>query len=46
MDEFEVSGHYCMVMPMLGPSLYEVLKENDYAPFPMAYLRPILRNVA
>lgn len=45
MDEFEFSGHYCMVMPMLGPSLYEVLKENDYAPFPMAYLRPILRNV-
>lgn len=46
MDEFEFSGHYCMVMTMLGPSLYEVLKENDYAPFPMAYLRPILRNVA
>ena len=45
MDEFEFSGHYCMVMPMLGPSLYEVLKENDYAPFPMAYLRPILRNL-
>ena len=33
-----------MVMPMLGKSLYEVLKENDYAPFPMSYLRPILRN--
>lgn len=44
-DEFEFSGHYCMVMPILGKSLYDVLKENDYRPFPMSYIRPILRHV-
>ena len=44
-DEFEFHGHYCMVMPMLGCSLYDVLKENDYRPFPMSYIRPILQHV-
>ncbi|KNB45485.1 CLK protein kinase [Blastocystis sp. subtype 4] len=44
-DEFEFSGHYCMVMPILGKSLYDVLKENDYRPFPMSYIRPILRHL-
>lgn len=34
-----------MVMPILGKSLYDVLKENDYRPFPMSYIRPILRHV-
>ena len=44
-DEFEFNGHYCMVMDLLGSSLYDVLKESDYTPFPMAYIRPILKNV-
>lgn len=34
-----------MVMDLLGESLYDVLKENDYHPFPMAYIRSILRDV-
>lgn len=34
-----------MVMDLLGSSLYDVLKESDYTPFPMAYIRPILKNV-
>ena len=45
-DEFEFHGHYCMVMPMLGCSLYDVLKENDYRSFPMSYIRPILQHVS
>ena len=34
-----------MVMDLLGSSLYDVLKESDYLPFPMTYIRPILKNV-
>ena len=34
-----------MVMDLLGDSLYDVLKANDYHPFPMTYIRPILQNV-
>ncbi|CBK23458.2 uncharacterized protein [Blastocystis hominis] len=44
-DEFEFNGHYCMVMDLLGESLYDVLKENDYHPFPMTYIRSILRDL-
>lgn len=45
MDEFEYKGHYCMVMPLLGESMYKVLKDNEYKPFPMTLLRDILREV-
>ena len=33
-----------MVMDLLGSSLYDVLKKNDYHPMPMSYIRPILKN--
>ena len=45
MDEFEYKGHYCMVMPLLGESMYKVLKDNEYKPFPMTLLRDSLREV-
>lgn len=34
-----------MVMPLLGESMYQVLKANDYRPFPITLLRDILREV-
>ena len=34
-----------MAMDLLGNSLYDVLKKNDYRPMPMSYIRPILKNV-
>ena len=34
-----------MAMDLLGSSLYDVLKKNDYRPMPMSYIRPILKNV-
>ena len=34
-----------MAMDLLGSSLYDVLKKNDYCPMPMSYIRPILKNV-
>lgn len=34
-----------MVTDLLGESLYDVLKENDYHPFPMTYIRSILHDV-
>ena len=45
-DHFEFSGHFCMVTDLLGPSLYKVLQNNNYHPYPMRFIRPILSDVA
>ena len=34
-----------MVMPLYGPSLYSVVKSNDYKPFPITLIRSILKDV-
>ena len=35
-DAFSLpDGHYCMVFESLGPSLFDVLKKQNYKPFPM-----------
>lgn len=34
-----------MVTDLLGPSLYKVLQDNNYHPFPMSFIRPILSDV-
>ena len=44
-DQFEFSGHFCMVTDLLGPSLYKVLQDNNYHPYPMRFIRPILSDI-
>lgn len=35
-----------MVTDLLGPSLYKVLQDNNYHPYPMNVIRAILSDVA
>lgn len=44
-EEFEFNEHYCMVMPLYGPSLYSVVKHNDFRCFSLSLIRDILREV-
>ncbi|CAB9530250.1 Probable dual specificity protein kinase madd-3 [Seminavis robusta] len=38
-DAFNFCGHYCLVSESLGPSLFDVLKRNNYKPFPFQQVR-------
>ncbi|PAA93865.1 hypothetical protein BOX15_Mlig021322g1 [Macrostomum lignano] len=39
---FEYYGHMCLVFGLLGKSVYDFLKDNDYAPYPMDHVRHIV----
>ncbi|EGD79016.1 CMGC/CLK protein kinase [Salpingoeca rosetta] len=41
LNYFELDGHVCMVFPLLGQSLYDVLKDHSFIPFTMETLRSI-----
>ena len=46
LDRFGLpSGHYCLVFERLGKSLYDVLKMNNYHPFPMFCVRDFSRQL-
>lgn len=44
-EKFEFNDHFCMVMPLYGPSLYSVVKHNDFRCFSLSLIRDILREV-
>jgi dual specificity tyrosine-phosphorylation-regulated kinase 2/3/4 len=44
-DWFEFRSHICGSFEMLGGSLYERLKQNNFKPEPMAAVRPIARQL-
>ena len=44
-DAFSFRGHYCLVFESLGPSLYDYIKRNEYAPFPMRYILEFARQI-
>ena len=44
-DAFNFHGHYCLVFESLGPSLYDILKQNEYQPFPVNYVRDFSRQL-
>ena len=39
LDYFDFHGHMCIAFEMLGKSVYEFLKDNDYHPYPMHQVR-------
>ena len=39
LDYFDFHGHMCIAFEMLGKSVYEFLKDNDYQPYPMHQVR-------
>lgn len=38
---FDYHGHICITFEMLGPSVFDFLKENAYHPYPMEQVRKI-----
>lgn len=41
LDWFECDMYLCIAFPVLGLSVFDFLKENDYEPFPMEHVRHI-----
>ncbi len=41
LDYFNYHGHACLAFDMLGASLFDFLKDNGYAPYPMRHVREI-----
>ncbi|KAJ0038958.1 hypothetical protein Pint_22840 [Pistacia integerrima] len=42
---FDYRNHICIVFEMLGPSLYDFLRKNNYRPFPVDLVREIGRQL-
>ncbi|PAA57323.1 hypothetical protein BOX15_Mlig016980g2 [Macrostomum lignano] len=38
---FDFFGHACLVFDLLGKSVFDFLKENDFAPYPIEHVRHI-----
>eukprot|EP00249_Psilotum_nudum_P024879 c29316_g1_i11 orf=2084-2572(+) len=38
-DWFDYRSHICIVCELLGPSLYDFLRKNNYRPFPVDFVR-------
>jgi len=41
LDYFDYHGHMCIAFEMLGTSVFEFLRENEYAPYPLHQVRQI-----
>ena len=44
-DVFEYKGHVCFVFPVLGPSLYDVLKQTKFTGLSLNLVRKIARQL-
>ncbi|XVE92299.1 hypothetical protein REPUB_Repub01dG0085100 [Reevesia pubescens] len=42
---FDYRNHICIVFEMLGPSLYDFLRKNNYCPFPVDLVRELGRQL-
>eukprot|EP00043_Microstomoeca_roanoka_P015383 m.153971 g.153971 ORF g.153971 m.153971 type:complete len:343 (-) comp16247_c2_seq1:411-1439(-) len=45
LDDFELDGHVCMVFPLLGQSLYDVLKDYAFVPFEITACQSISQQL-
>jgi dual-specificity kinase len=49
-DTFDFRGHICIVMDLLGQSVFDFLKSNNFVPFPnsqiQSFARQLLTSVA
>lgn len=43
--QFEHVGHVCFATPLLGPSVFDFLKENQYSPFPYSHVQSFARQL-
>jgi dual-specificity kinase len=44
-DKFELSERIFIVMDLLDKSLYDFLKENDFAPFPDSHIQSFAHQI-
>ncbi|CAJ0573326.1 unnamed protein product, partial [Mesorhabditis spiculigera] len=44
-SSFDYHGHACLLFPLLGLSVFDFLKSNDYLPFPMEHVRHMGRQL-
>lgn len=41
LDWFDYHGHTCIAFEMLGLSVFDFLKDNNYEPYPMDHVRHV-----
>lgn len=41
LDWFDYHGHTCIAFEMLGLSVFDFLRDNNYEPYPMEHIRHI-----
>ncbi|XP_073952555.1 CDC like kinase darkener of apricot isoform X7 [Choristoneura fumiferana] len=46
LDWFEYHGHMCIAFEMLGQSVFDFLKDNNYQPYPLEQVRHIAYQLA
>ena len=44
-DCFEFRGHTCLVMDLLGSSLFDFLKGNQFVPFPTSHIQSFAKQL-
>lgn len=44
-SQFSLNEHYCMVFETLGMSVYDLIKDNQYAGLPLRHVREIARQL-
>ncbi|GAA5852762.1 hypothetical protein JCM8547_002619 [Rhodosporidiobolus lusitaniae] len=42
---FDYHGHTCLVTPLLSCSVFDYLKDNDYAPFPLVHVQSFAKQL-
>ncbi|XP_063720022.1 dual specificity protein kinase CLK2-like [Symsagittifera roscoffensis] len=45
LDWFNLHGFMCLAFDLLGKSIYDFLKDNNYYPFPMKHIRKIAQQL-
>ena len=45
LDWFDYHGHMCLSFELLGPSVFDFLKDNEYHPYPIEQVRDIARQL-
>lgn len=45
LDWFDFHGHMCLVFEMLGSSVFDFLKDNNYVPYPIEQVRQIAHEL-
>lgn len=44
-EVFDHKNHVCLVFELLGSSVFDFLKENNFVPFPMAHIQDFARQL-